>query len=246
MPIFILSILIQLGLVIHIIKTGRNTTWIWVVVALPLVGSLAYLIIELLPDMANTKTGRKARRKIEAVVNPEREIKEAAFAYSALDSVENTSKLAEGLLNTRDFEQAKTLYLKCLKGIHEHDAYLLYGLAKAEFGLNNYAAVKELLELLIKHNPEFKNPDAHLLYARALEKLKNIDSALHEYETLHGYFPGPEASYHYAKLLMSLNKEEQAQAVLATIIQKAKFSGSHYNDIHQQWIKLAQKNYRVE
>ncbi|PCK07520.1 MAG: hypothetical protein COA42_13985 [Alteromonadaceae bacterium] len=32
MPLFILSLLFQVGFVIHIIKTGRSTTWIWIVI----------------------------------------------------------------------------------------------------------------------------------------------------------------------------------------------------------------------
>ena len=36
MPLFILSILLQIALVVHIVRTGRNTTWIWIVVMLPL------------------------------------------------------------------------------------------------------------------------------------------------------------------------------------------------------------------
>ena len=49
MPLFILSILIQVALVIHIVKTGRSTTWIWIVVMLPVAGSIAYFVLEGLP-----------------------------------------------------------------------------------------------------------------------------------------------------------------------------------------------------
>jgi hypothetical protein len=49
MLFYILPILIQVGLVVHVIKTGRNTIWIWVLVLLPGVGSLAYLVVEVLP-----------------------------------------------------------------------------------------------------------------------------------------------------------------------------------------------------
>ena len=45
-----LSILVQAGLIVHVIKTGRNMLWIWAIALLPLVGSLAYVAVEVLPD----------------------------------------------------------------------------------------------------------------------------------------------------------------------------------------------------
>ncbi len=57
MPILILSAILQVALVVHIIKTGRSTTWIWIVVMLPLAGSIAYLLLEVLPDLM---AGRQA------------------------------------------------------------------------------------------------------------------------------------------------------------------------------------------
>ena len=75
MPLFILSIIMQVALVLHIVKTGRNTTWIWIVVMLPLAGSIAYLVVELLPDFFGSRAGRNATRSIPKVVNPNRELK---------------------------------------------------------------------------------------------------------------------------------------------------------------------------
>ena len=57
MPIFILSILIQLALVVHAIKTGRNSSWVFILLFFPLIGGLAYLIVELLPSMGQSRGG---------------------------------------------------------------------------------------------------------------------------------------------------------------------------------------------
>ena len=77
MPFFILSLVLEVALIIHIVKTGRNTTWIWIVLMLPLAGSIAYLIIEVLPGLTGSKTGRKAAKKISTTVNPNRDLKKA-------------------------------------------------------------------------------------------------------------------------------------------------------------------------
>ena len=239
MPLFILSILVQVAFVVHIVKTGRNTTWIWIVILLPMAGSIAYFLLEILPGLANSRMGRSARRKVRSAVNPNRDINDAAESYSISNSVENTMRLADECLGRGLYSDAKNLYEKCLVGIHSDDPELMVGLAKTEFMLSNFAKAKSVLDKLIENNPGYKNQDAHLLYARTLESLNEVSAALHEYEVLHDYFSGPDASYYYAMFLKKQNQYEQAAKILEQIIEKAKKSGRHYRTLHNEIIRKA-------
>jgi hypothetical protein len=239
MPLVMLSLLIQVALVIHILKTDRPKTWIWLVMILPVAGSAAYIVLELLPDFAGTRSGRKTVRKVQELVNPDRDLKDAAYEYEQAKTTENARRLAEELLVKEQFTEASLLYQECLKGIHEFDPLFMYGLARAEYGLQNFNKVKQLLDELIEKNPEYKNPDAHLLYARVLDAQGDSLAAIHEYEVLHNYYPGAEASYHYAKLLQKLGDTQKALAIYEKILATAKASGSYYNEVHGKWIKLA-------
>jgi hypothetical protein len=239
MPLIVLSVLLQVALVIHIIKTGRNTTWIWVVVMLPVAGSIAYLLLEALPDLMNTKSGRSAGRKIQSVVNPNKDINDAARQFAVSDSVENSMKLAEECFRKGLYSDAKELFSKCLRGVHEDNPDLMHGLAKADYELGNFDETRATLDRLIELNPEYKNQDAHLLYARTLEAQGEVAAALHEYETLHGYFAGPKASYHFGKFLQAQNQQEKAKEVFNHILNIAKNSPSHYRSVHKEIIRLA-------
>lgn len=241
MPFFIISIVIQVLFVIHIVKTGRSTTWIWIVLMLPMAGAIAYLILEVLPDITNSKSGRKAGRKVQSVVNPNKDINAAAKQYSMNDSVENTMKLAEECLNKNLYSDAKSLYQKCLDGFHNDDPYLMLGLAQAHFGLNEFDETKSILDRLIEENPDFKNQDAHLLYARALENLGEGDAALHEYETLYDYFTGPDASYYFAKFLQARGESLRSKEIFSEIVDKAKHANSYYRNLHGEIIRLAKQ-----
>lgn len=243
MPIFILSILIQVAFVVHIMKTGRNTMWIYIVVFLPMAGSLAYLIVEVIPELMQGRGGQKVRRNIQKAVNPNKFVKQAANNYAVADTVENSLRLAEELLQTGVFEEAKQLLEKSLKGVHAHDPVLMHGLARAEFGLGNFAAARSILDDLIAHNPDYKNADAHLLYARAVDELGDTEAAVEEYQALSEYYPGPEPAYRFAMLLVKLGQHEKAKALLETILHKSKYSGRHYNSINKEWIALARKEY---
>lgn len=239
MVYLILSVLVQFAFVVHIVKTGRNTTWIWIVLMLPMAGILAYLFLEVLPDLGNTRQGRKASQKVKEALNPNKDINEASTRYQQSDTVENSMNLANACLEKGLNEEAKQLFEKCLQGPLEDDPNLMFGLAKAEFALGNAEQAKRILDELIEKNPEFKHQDAHLLYARSLDKLDKISDAQHEYETLYSYYTGPDAAYHYAKFLSANNTEKRAQEIFAEIVSSAQSQSRHYRDLHKEIINKA-------
>ena len=241
MPLIVLSVIVQIAFIIHILKTGRNTTWIWVVMMLPAAGAAAYFFMEILPELSQSRTGVKAQKGLGKIINPNKDFNNATNNYTVVDTVENSTKLAAEYLNKGEFEQAKVLYEKCLVGIHEDDPDLMYGLAQAEYGLINYSQAKQVLDDLIKDNPTYKNVDAHLLYARCLVKLNETDAALKELSALDEYYPGPEATYRYAMLLQTTGKHAQAEQLLEKILQNAKLSDKHYRARYKPWISKAKQ-----
>ena len=62
MSLLILSIAIQAGLIIHVIKTGRNQIWIWVLALLSYAGILAYIAVELVPDLFRSRAAQRTAR----------------------------------------------------------------------------------------------------------------------------------------------------------------------------------------
>jgi hypothetical protein len=236
MHFFIISILIQVLMVIHILRTGRSTTWIWIVVMLPLAGSIAYLVLEVIPDLLGTRTGRRAMQNISKTINPNKDLNRASIDLERADTVENNRRLADELLVRNEFTEAKALYEKCLRGVHVTDPVLMAGLAKAEFGLGEFTNTKNILDKLIETNPDYKNEDCHLLYARSLEILNDISGAEHEYQSLVTYYSGPEAKYRYALLCKRIGKTAEATKLLEEIISTFRTSGKHYGYLHKEWL----------
>lgn len=100
MPYFILSLIIQVGLVVHVLKTGRNMSWIFILLFFPLVGTLAYLIVELLPEFSNSRGAHQARRKLSRTIDPDRELRQATQQLAVADTVKNAIALAEQYLQS--------------------------------------------------------------------------------------------------------------------------------------------------
>lgn len=242
MPLFALSFVIQVALVLHIIKTGRNTTWIWIVVMLPGAGSVAYVILEVLPDLMGSRTARRATRGVENIINPNKHINAAAQRYSITNTVENSLLLADQCVEKGMHSKAAELYRKALTGVHEHDPDILYRLADTEFRLGNYAETRRLLDLLIAKNPDYKNQEAHLLFAKTVDELGDTAKAREEYAVLAGYYSGAEAKVRYATLLRRQGDAEQADALLTEILQTAKIAGRHFHTLNKEWITLAKRD----
>lgn len=242
MPLlFGLSILVQILLVIHIMKTGRNNYWIYLVIFAPLIGSVAYLILELLPEFFATRTGRKLSQNLDNAINPHRDLKKAALNLEIADTVENARRLAQQCLDSGRFADARDLFRKSLNGLYHDDPNLMLGLAQSEFGLGEFQQVKNTLDELKQKNPDYRHADAHLLYARALESLGDTAAALHEYEVLADYYPGPEPVVRLGLLLQQLGREQEARERFTRVLTLAKNSGRNYRDFHKEWIAIAKR-----
>ena len=72
---FIISLVIQVLLIIHCIRTGRNSLWIWAIALLPLAGPIAYILIELLPGLFASRGTRRAVRGVRKALDPEQDLR---------------------------------------------------------------------------------------------------------------------------------------------------------------------------
>jgi hypothetical protein len=237
----ILSIAIQAGLIVHVIKTGRNMLWIWAIALLPLVGPIAYVVVEVLPEALGGRTARRARSGMQRMMDPDRELRRASAEVEISGNVDARRRLAEELLERNQYDAAIEVYQGGLKGIFEHDPTLLLGLARAHFGKQDYAAARLTLERLTQHNPDFKSADAQLLYARTLEAQEALDEAERAYATLAPGYPGAEARLRYGLLLKRRGKLADAQRVLKDLLDGAKLGPAHYRRAQAEWLERARR-----
>ena len=93
----ILSIAIHAGLIVHVIKTGRNMLWIWAIALLPLVGSIAYAAVEVLPQVLGGRTARRAKTGVRRMIDPDRDLRRATAEVEISGNVDARRRLAEEL-----------------------------------------------------------------------------------------------------------------------------------------------------
>jgi hypothetical protein len=238
---YVLSILVQVGLVVHVIKTGRQTIWIWVLVLLPGVGSLAYVAVELLPDLLRSRATQSAVRSVTRAVDPDRDLRHASATAAVSDTVVAKARLGAELARRGEFAAAAEAYRAGLKGIYEHDPTLLLGLAEVQFATGDAGGARQSLDALIGNNPDFKSADGHLLYARALEAEGNLAKAESEYRAVAAYYPGAEARVRHALLLKKTGRADEARAALADVLQTAQLAPRHVQRAQSEWLTIARR-----
>jgi hypothetical protein len=236
-----LPIIVQALLIIHVIKTGRNTIWIWVIALLSLAGILAYVVVELIPELARSRTLRATGRNVTRALNPEAQLRRLQDEAQVTQNVASNQRYAEELLRHDRFQEAAAVYRKILTGLYEHDPDLLLGLARAQFGGGDPSAARATLDEAIGRNPQFRSPEGHLLYARALEAEGNAEKALEEYQVLATSYPGAEAAVRFAQLLKTQGRIEEARTVAKELLEQARIAPAHYRRAQRDWLDSAQR-----
>jgi hypothetical protein len=240
-PYFILTLLAQVLLIVHCIKTGRNTIWIWVLVLLSVAGVIAYIAVEILPDLFRSRATRRAVRGVRRALDPEQDLRRLENEARISNDVASRQRYANELVRQGRHAEAVTVYRQALTGLYEHDPNLMLGLARAQFGQGEAAAARTTLDELITRNSDFKSPDGHLLYARALENEGRTDAALSEYATLAQYFAGAEARLRYGQLLKRAGRAEEARRVLGELLDHARVAPRHYRKAQRDWLDAAER-----
>jgi hypothetical protein len=236
-----IPILITVLLIIHCIRTGRNTIWIWAIALIPIAGPIAYLVVEVLPGLTSHRVARRAVRGVGKALDPQQDLRRYELEARISRGVASRQRYADELCKHGRYADAIAVYQEALSGLYEHDPKLLMGLAQTQYLAGEATAARITLELLIAKNPEFKSPDGHLLYARALEAEGNSQKALEEYRALTAYYAGAEAPLRYAKLLSSTGNKDEARKVLGELLDHARAAPRHYRLAQREWLSQAQQ-----
>ena len=232
----ILVWIVQLALIVHVVKTGRSFYWIMILLFMPLIGGLAYFIIELLPQFSGSITGQKAVRSVKQTLNPGADLRQNEAAWNQSPNVDNSRRYAETLMDSGKTVEAEEIINQALKGLFATEPTLLLLRAQLEFENERSSETVKTLETLQEHNPDFRSAEGHLLYARALEAEGRIDEAIKEYSAVSGYFPGVEARYRLALCLGVAGKDTAARTEFESILNDAKLAPPHFRKSQKTWL----------
>jgi hypothetical protein len=244
MPAIPLVVVLQIIAVVHLFRTGRDMRWLWLIILAPVIGAIAYFIVEVLPSLQNSPGARRALRRAKNAIDPGRDLRENALNYERSQNVETASKLAEELTKAGRHAEAIQVCNAARTGLFEADPKILLSLSRAQFAAGDYAAAIATLDYLREKNPGFRSADGHLVYARALEETGATQRALDEYVALANYYPGAEARVRQAMLHKKLGETARAAELFASVLKDARLAPKHFRTSQREWIELAERESR--
>lgn len=243
MPIIgLLHLLVAIAFIIHAHKTGRPHYWMMILLFLPLVGSIAYVLIELLPEAANSRRARKVAGDLHTIVDPHRELRRLTARAGETDTVEAKCRLAEEFERKGMWDEAIGLYRQAAQGIYAEDGDVVRGLARALLGSGDAPAALETLDRLKAAQPDYQNQDAHMTYARALEATDRLRDAEAEYAALSAYFVGLEARTRHGLILQRLGEPAQARRRFEEVVKASQGRGIVLTPEDREWARVAGRN----
>jgi hypothetical protein len=239
----LLPYLLQGTAIVHCIKTGRNWLWIWVLIwpGIGAIAALAYVAIEILPDLFRSRTAQRTARGLKRAVDPFADLRRYENEARLAGNVAARQRYADELVRHGRYEEAIEQYRQALSGLYVHDPNLMLGLSRAQFGSGAAGAARGTLEELFRHNPQFLSPEAHLLYARTLEGEGSMAKALEQYRVLANSYPGAEAAVRYAQLLDIQGQRDEARKVARDLLDQARIAPGHYRRAQRAWLDAAER-----
>ena len=214
----ILGLLLTYGIAVllcwHVVRTGRDSFWIWIVLMAPGIGSLVYVVLNVLPDIFGGTTARNLSRAARETLDPHREYREAKAACDDVPTVRNQSRLAAAAIHLGRFAEAEALYRAAAQGIHAEDPVLLLGQANALLELNRPADALSVLERLGEDAANGRTPQAALALGRASEGVGRIAEADTALQWARQRLPGFEGLARYAAYMARNGRRDEAAEVV--------------------------------
>jgi hypothetical protein len=244
MPAIILSFLVPFALAIQAFNSGYEAPWPLLLLLIPMIWAVAYATVDGIPTSIGAHVIKVARNKIVAIVGPRNALREAEDEYASTGSVTSAVALAGQYLMLERHLEAKTLFQCSAFGPYGENPELLMGLAKAHFGLQEYQHAVDCLDVLKQKHPESTTADGHLLYAKCLQELGRTGEAIHEFKSLAGYHPSPEAACRLGLLYKRIGDLRKAYNIFENVLAHSKQMNEPYLVAHAEWLTIARNEVR--
>ena len=220
---------------VHAVRNGHDRYWLIVLFMFPVLGSLVYAGAVWMPSLRHDRNARRLARGIRARLDPGRELREAEEAFMHSATVDNRLRLADALVGSGRASDAVGVYRDALKGLHADDPSIQTRLAGALLDSGDAAGAARTLEALIASHPDYRSPEGHLVYARALAAAGERDKAREEFEALSRYYAGLEARARYAETLAGWGDTDAARRLAENTLRDERRLPSYARRANREW-----------
>jgi hypothetical protein len=222
----------QLALIVHALKTGRPYWWFWILISAPIIGGIAYALIEVAPEFHGSGGRMSWKPRAWRVRDLREELEET-------DTVKLRLALASELLASGEADAACATAEQSLTGVWRDDPHTLAAVARYRLEAGK---VKEALDALGKINTRADRLLAQqvaVMRGRALVQAGRHAEAQAVLQSAMNVFMGEEARYHLAVSLQASGSTEAARDLWLEIRKRFRRASRGWRRSEKRWFKLA-------
>ena len=225
------GLVLQAVALVHFIRRRPETLWLWIIIFLGPIGALAYILVEVVPDLgllrhAYDALGRRKRiGHLEALVleNP---------------SVGNYEELADLYLDEGKFARARACYDTVLSSRVTHcDPYYRRGIA--EIHLGDFSAAVSDLEHVTAREPRYDSHRALALLAHAYARIGESGKADALFQRATEASTLSETYFNYAAFLASEQRTGEAREWAQRILTRKATMPRYLQRRERPWFRKA-------
>ncbi|MEO1516506.1 MAG: hypothetical protein AAFV95_15885 [Bacteroidota bacterium] len=238
MPFYFLLIALQVFCLVHAIRNSRDRMWVYILIFLPLVGALAYFILEIIPEL-----GRKGE-VVETAVNafdPGHKIRSLEANLRLSETHANRERLADAYQEAGQYEKAIMQYRKCLYGMFADDPVLLQKLMKAYFYADEYEKAIEIGEQVKEFKGRFPQEASQLIFAHSLKKAGLLQAAKEEFQKTFDHFQSLEACYFLGVMSREEGDLQRAAEAFRRVLQEGQDLPRQLLRPYRKWMHRSQE-----
>lgn len=233
--IFILAL--QVLCIIHAYKTGRRDM-IYLLIFLPGIGTLVYIVVEILPEVGRGEFFHNLQRYIF----PRALLRDLERRRDTADTVTNRLALAEAYGDQKQYGKAIPLVKSCLSDLYTNDPGILMLLARLQLQAGQYAASIETFDRVFATKKVImKKAEDELAYARALEGNGDAMRAEEEYKKVIRIHHSLEGMYRYGLLLKKQQRPQEARSQFQSVINEIGTHPRYVRRLNRKWVWLSRK-----
>jgi len=224
------GILLQALAIVHFVRRRPNTYWLWIILMFGWLGALAYILIEVIPDVGLLRGAFQVfpRRK---------RIKELEGLILDNPSIGNYEELGDLLLDDQQFARARECFDRVLA--REDSIDPLYRRALCAIALKDLPAAAADLEKVTIRDAKYDYQRAAGLQAHVLAKMGERDKADALFAEVLRTSTLSETQYNFACFLADAGRPAEAREWADRILRKKATMPDYIRRRERPWFRRA-------
>lgn len=207
-------IALQIFCFVHLFRTNRPYYWFFIILLIPLIGSLVYIITQ----VVNSRDVTTIAEGVSNIINPTKKILDLEKQIQLADTFQNRVNLGDAYLENKDYENAIKNYLIALDGNFKNDPYTINNLITCYFYKEEHEKVIEYSERILNHS-EFKK--SHFFYGISLENTGRLEEAEVQLRKTDLNYSNYKERVELAEFLIRHGKNDESKVILSQIMSES-------------------------